>query len=127
MALYKVNRRIVMGGKAYNPGVEGENEIELTDKQAAQMKNGQVTLMLESTTPPTQAPVAAKPTLPVPSKSANPQSPTKSTRKQPDLPGKFATIKASLDAAEETLSEVSTEVGTPTTEPGATENTAPAE
>lgn len=39
MPRYKVNRRIIHNFKAYNPG----SEIDLTDAQAAQMKNGQIT------------------------------------------------------------------------------------
>ena len=60
MALYKVNRRIVHDHEAFNPG----STIELTDRQAAQMKNGQVSLIPEvASKPPISAP---KPTpLPV--------------------------------------------------------------
>ena len=45
--LYKVNRRILINLKAYNPG----SEVELTDKQAAQMRNGQVTLIKAAPVP----------------------------------------------------------------------------
>lgn len=39
MASYKVNRRILIDFRAYNPG----SEIELTDARAKEFKNGQVT------------------------------------------------------------------------------------
>ena len=39
MARYRVERRILLNFRAYNPG----SEIELTEAQAKQFRNGQIT------------------------------------------------------------------------------------
>lgn len=71
MGLYKVNRRIVHNHKPYNPG----SQIELSDREAKQMKNGQITAV-------PQKPVAA-PAEPV----APPQATPETTQKKPAVTG----------------------------------------
>ena len=112
MALYKVNRRIVLNGSAYNPG----SEIELIDSQAAQMKNGQVTAV----------PVAASPV--VPAKPVMPTKPVEPAPVEPSAgPTKLETAveaaKQSLDAAETAIAEVETQAASQET--GTDETTAP--
>jgi hypothetical protein len=65
MASYKVNRRILHDGLEYKPG----SEIELTEKQAAQMKDGQVTLIPAAPKP------APKPAVPTPPAAPKPAAP----------------------------------------------------
>jgi len=67
MPSYKVNRRILHDGLEYKPGTE----IELTEKQAAQMKDGQITLI--PVAPKSAAPVPApKPAVPTPPAAPKP-------------------------------------------------------
>ena len=133
MGMYKVNRRIVLNGKAYNPG----SQIDLTDAQAKEMKNGQITAIPSTVAEPVESVPAApvKPPMPIkpvmlskpsstqtpaePIKPAGPEEPTESK-----LSEAIATAKTSLDTAETAIAEVQTAASQET---GTDENTAPVE
>jgi hypothetical protein len=119
MTAYKVNRRIVMNGQEYNPG----SKIDLTDAQADQMKNGQISVIpveeaavetssrprLSGLTLPSRAPfkgaaVAGSELTPVstiePIKPITEQAPTESaTGSEAEAADKSAKVAAEIEEA----------------------------
>jgi hypothetical protein len=81
MTLFKVNRRILQNGKTFLPG----SQIDLTDKQAAQMKNGQISPM------PAEVKKAAAPSKPTTPGAA----PAGQQQKPPKDPPQIDYVKAS--------------------------------